>query len=60
MYDVRFDNPFDSASYSISVVGETPRTWSILSKTFDGFTINSNSIEEFEGEVLWMAKIYED
>ena len=56
--EVTFNSDYDDNNYSISVIGEEPRTWSIEDKTNRGFTINSNSSTEFLSNVYWQTVIY--
>lgn len=51
-YIVTFTTPY-SSNYTLSVIGEDVRTWSISNKTLDGFTIHSNSSEILSGDVYW-------
>ena len=51
-YSITFDSAY-TTNYSISIIGEDPRTWSISSKTANGFTIDSNSIEVLLGNVFY-------
>lgn len=52
---VTFTTPFDDDQYSITIMGEDPRTWTYYSKTSSSFVINSNSNELITGEVSWQA-----
>jgi len=52
-YVVTFDNPYTNNNYSISIVGEDLRVWSISGKQFTGFTIMSNSTVAPTGNVYW-------
>jgi hypothetical protein len=52
-YVVTFDNPYTNNNYSISVVGDDLRAWSISGKQFTGFTIKSNSQTVPTGNVYW-------
>jgi hypothetical protein len=51
-YIVTFTAPY-SSNYTLSVIGEDVRTWSISNKTLNGFTIHSNSSEVLSGDVYW-------
>jgi hypothetical protein len=52
---ITFGSDFDNNSYSISVIGDVARNWSIKDKTTSGFKINSNSSTSFTGNVYWQA-----
>ena len=52
-YVVSFNNPYLNNNYSISVVGDDLRAWSISNKQFTGFTIISNSTTVPAGNVYW-------
>ena len=52
-YVVSFNNPYLNNNYSISVVGDDLRAWSISNKQFTGFTIISNSTTVPSGNVYW-------
>jgi hypothetical protein len=46
---------FPNNNYSVTVTGTDPRSWTIQSKTLNGFTINSNSAVTLTGPVYWIA-----
>jgi len=52
-YVVTFDTPYTNNDYSVSIVGEDLRIWSVASKTSIGFTIMSNSQTTPLGNVYW-------
>lgn len=52
-YVVTFDNPYTNNNYSISVIGDDLRAWSISNKQFTGFKIMSNSTTVPVGNVYW-------
>lgn len=54
-YQVNFVTSFSDANYSVSVIGEDIRTWSISSKLANSFIINSNSNITLVNPVLWSA-----
>ncbi len=54
-YQVNFVTSFSDANYSVSVIGEDIRTWSIASKLAGSFIINSNSNITLVNPVLWSA-----
>ena len=56
--DIVFNSPYLNTDYSISIIGELPRTWSIENKLSTGFTINSNSSTSFTQNVYWQSIIW--
>jgi hypothetical protein len=52
--DILFSNPM-TGTYSISVMGEDVRTWSVENLTNLGFTIKSNSSESISGNTYWQC-----
>lgn len=52
---ITFDSSFSDNSYSVSIVGEDARIWSIQSKTNSGFIINTNSSVILTNPVYWTA-----
>jgi hypothetical protein len=52
---ITFDSPFLNNSYSVAVIGEDARIWSIQSKTNSGFIINTNSSVILTNPVYWTA-----
>lgn len=52
-YAVTFDNPYTNNNYSISIIGDDLRAWSISNKQFTGFKIMSNSTTVPVGNVYW-------
>jgi hypothetical protein len=56
--DVTFSSAYANTDYSISIIGEDVRTWSVSSKTTSGFTINSNSSEALSGLTYWTTIEY--
>lgn len=52
-YTITFDYPYTNNNYSISIVGESARVWSIRQKTFIGFVLVSNSSVLPSGNVYW-------
>lgn len=54
-YQVNFVTSFSDANYSVSVIGEDIRTWSIASKLAGSFIINTNSDITLASPVLWSA-----
>lgn len=59
-YNVVFATAFPDANYSVSVVGEDNRTWSIENKTQAGFTISANSGSSVDGDTDWTAIKHND
>ncbi len=56
---VTFTTPFIDNNYSISIISDTIRSWTISGKTNSSFIINSNTDTTFDnGDVLWMAMSY--
>jgi hypothetical protein len=55
---VTFTSAFANNLYSVNVIGEDARMWTIQSKTSAGFTINSNSSVALTGPVYWIATAY--
>jgi hypothetical protein len=47
--------PFEDEYYSVSVIGNAPRAWSIDSIAPNGFVVKSNSSTPVEGGVQWIA-----
>jgi hypothetical protein len=56
--DITFSSAYADTDYSISIIGEDVRTWSVSSKTTSGFTINSNSSEALSGLTYWTTIEY--
>jgi hypothetical protein len=52
---VTFGAAFTDANYSVSVIGATPRTWSVESYVAGSFVINSNANTLPTGNVYWLA-----
>jgi len=52
---VTFTNAFSSNNYTVTVVGEDARIWTVESKATTGFTINSNANTALTGNVFWKA-----
>jgi hypothetical protein len=52
--DILFSNPMTGV-YSISIMGEDVRTWSVENLTNLGFTIKSNSSESISGNTYWQC-----
>jgi hypothetical protein len=55
---VTFSSAYSNTDYSISIMGEDIRTWSISNKSNSGFTINSNSSTSLEGTTYWQTIEY--
>lgn len=53
---ITFGTAFVDANYSISIVGNDARKWSIESITSGGFIINANANAALTGNVYWVAK----
>lgn len=51
--DVTFDSPYPNTNYSIGILGEDVRTWTVSNKTANGFTIESNSSDPFSNDVFY-------
>ena len=47
--------PFEDEYYSVSVIGNAPRAWSIDDIAPNGFVVKSNSSTPVEGGVQWIA-----
>jgi hypothetical protein len=56
--EITFNSAYSDTNYSVSVIGELPRTWSIEDKSTTGFIINSNSSTSFTQSVYWQTIIY--
>jgi hypothetical protein len=54
-YDVSFETPI-SQTYSVNIDSEIPRLWTITNKTSSGFTVESNSTDQFSETVWWSAE----
>ena len=52
---VTFGSAYSNNNYSISIVGEDARIFTIQSKSSTGFTINTNSTIALTGPVYWTA-----
>lgn len=52
---ITFVTPMATANYGVSVIGGDARSWTIDSKTVNGFTINSNSIVALTTSASWIA-----
>jgi hypothetical protein len=60
-YTVVFATQFpNDNTYSISIIGEDSRAWSVSNVTKTQFTIESNSSTTLTGRVRWMAQKYND
>jgi hypothetical protein len=55
---VAFASVYSNNDYAVTVTGEDARSWTIESKTGNGFTINSNSTTPLTGEVYWITTPY--
>jgi hypothetical protein len=55
-HEVSLSMPYDDANYTISVMGDDSRVWSIAQKTTSSFIISSNSNVPLNGNVYWTAK----
>lgn len=53
---ITFNTAFADANYSVSIVGNNARSWSIESVTASGFVINANANAALTGTVYWVAK----
>jgi len=52
---ITFVTPMATANYGVSVIGGDARSWTIDSKTVNGFTINSNSTVTLTTSASWIA-----
>lgn len=52
---ITFTTPMSTANYGVSVIGGDARSWTIDSKTVNGFTINSNSTVTLTTSASWIA-----
>lgn len=52
---VTFASPFSDNNYAVAFTGVDGRSWSVESKTANGFTINSRAATALTGEVYWQA-----
>jgi hypothetical protein len=52
---VTFSTAFADANYSISIIGENSRTWSVESVVAGSFVINANANTALSGNVYWTA-----
>lgn len=52
-YNVTFGTPYTNNNYSISIVGESARVWSVRNKQFTGFILISNSSVLPSGNTFW-------
>jgi len=50
-----FTKPFPDNNYSVTITGESSRTWTIQSKVSGNFVINSNNNTAFSNNVFWQA-----
>lgn len=57
---ITFSTAFPDANYSVAIVGDDSRIWTIESKTASGFTINSNSAVALTANVDWTATPHND
>lgn len=57
-YSVTLGATYSNLFYSITVTGEIPRTWSLSSKTTEGFVIDANSAAGFTQSVYWQTMTY--
>lgn len=55
---VTFTTPFTNNNYSISIIGEDARTFTIQSKVSGSFAINTNSTDALTGPVYWTATAF--
>ena len=54
-YTVVFATPMPAITYGVFISGEDERSWTIESKTVNGFIINSNANQALTGNVSWSA-----
>jgi hypothetical protein len=54
-FSVVFSVPFPSVLYSISIVGDSARSWLVDNRSVSGFTINANTKTTVTGFVYWQA-----
>lgn len=52
---VVFTTPFPSLNYSVSIVGDTARSWLVQNKTTASFQISANTKTTVTGFVYWIA-----
>lgn len=52
---VTFISPFSDTNYSVSIIGEDSRIWTIENKTILGFIINANASTDLTASVQWLA-----
>ena len=50
-----FTTPFPNNNYSVTVTGESSRTWTIQNKVSGSFQINANNNTAFTNNVFWQA-----
>ena len=50
---ITFSSPYSDTNYTISIVGEDSRVWTVESITANGFTINANATQDLTGNVYW-------
>lgn len=55
-YTLTFSTPLIDANYSVSIIGENSRAWSIESVSANSFIINSNANTALSGNVYWAIK----
>jgi hypothetical protein len=53
--NVVFTTAFTDANYSVALLGNSSRTWSIEGETATGFTINSNANTAPTSSIYWMT-----
>lgn len=59
-YTVVFGTAMTSVNYAVSVIGVDSRSWTISSKTVNGFIIETNSGAALSGDVDWLAILHND
>lgn len=52
---ITFTKPFANNNYSVTVTGESSRTWTIASKVSGSFIISANNNTAFATNVFWQA-----
>lgn len=52
---ITFSTPFADADYSVSIVGNVSRAWSIETELAGSFVVNANANTVLTGNVYWVA-----
>lgn len=59
IYNISFSTNYTNQNYAVTITAaEDARIWTVESKSFSGFRINSNSNDPTVGDVYWIAVPY--